>query len=74
MNTIHRCFETFSKRFEFYEYDQLGSYSDQPKDSTLWTTERFCEEVEQVRTRWLIIACDRVGILEMEYALKYKKT
>jgi proline iminopeptidase len=37
--------------FEFYEYDQLGSYySDQPKDSSLWTTERFVEEVEQVRS------------------------
>lgn len=46
------CFETFFQRegFEFYEYDQLGSYySDQPKDSSLWTTERFVEEVEQVR-------------------------
>jgi proline iminopeptidase len=44
----------FSKRgFEFYEYDQLGSYySDQPKDSSLWTTERFVEEVEQVRSHW----------------------
>ena len=42
------CFETFCQRegFEFYEYDQLGSYySDQPKDSSLWTTERFVEEV-----------------------------
>jgi proline iminopeptidase len=46
------CFETFFQRegFEFYEYDQLGSYySDQPKDSSLWTTARFVEEVEQVR-------------------------
>ncbi|MFM2441953.1 MAG: hypothetical protein RL449_594, partial [Bacteroidota bacterium] len=46
------CFETFFQRegFEFYEYDQLGSYySDQPTDSTLWKTERFVEEVEQVR-------------------------
>jgi proline iminopeptidase len=45
------CLKLFSKRgFEFYEYDQLGSYySDQPKDSSLWTTERFVEEVEQVR-------------------------
>jgi pimeloyl-ACP methyl ester carboxylesterase len=40
------CFETFFQKegFEFYEYDQLGSYySDQPKDSSLWTTERFVE-------------------------------
>jgi len=43
------CFETFFQRegFEFYEYDQLGSYySDQPKDSSLWTNERFVEELE----------------------------
>src|SRR5687768_13336635 len=46
------CFESFFPKegFEFYEYDQLGSYySDQPKDSSLWTTVRFVEEVEQVR-------------------------
>lgn len=43
------CFETFFQRegFEFYEYDQLGSYySDQPKDSSLWTIDRFVDEVE----------------------------
>ena len=35
---------------EFIYYDQLGSaYSDQPKDESLWTIERFVEEVEQVR-------------------------
>src|SRR5688500_11411669 len=46
------CFQSFfpQEGFEFYEYDQLGSYySDQPTDSSLWTTERFVEEVEQVR-------------------------
>ncbi|HZI02083.1 MAG TPA: alpha/beta fold hydrolase, partial [Flavisolibacter sp.] len=45
------CFESFFPKegFEFYEYDQLGSYySDQPTDSSLWTTESFVEEVEQV--------------------------
>ncbi|MEO6637760.1 MAG: hypothetical protein ABIN25_05760 [Ginsengibacter sp.] len=45
------CFETFFQReeFEFYEYDQLGSYySDQPTDSSLWTIPRFVDEVEQV--------------------------
>ena len=37
------------------EYDQLGSfYSDQPKDSSLWTIDRFVEEVEQVRnSTWI---------------------
>ena len=76
------CFETFFQRegFEFYEYDQLGSYySDQPKDSSLWTTERFVEEVEQVRkaihadnSNFYLLGSSWGGILAMEYALKYQ--
>ncbi len=66
--------------FEFYEYDQLGSYySDQPKDSSLWTTERFVEEMEQVRkalglnnTNFYLLGNSWGGILAMEYALKYQ--
>jgi len=77
------CFETFFQRqgFEFYEYDQLGSYySDQPKDSSLWTTARFVEEVEQVRkaigadsSNFYLLGNSWGGILAMEYALKYQK-
>lgn len=77
------CFETFFGRqgFEFYEYDQLGSYySDQPKDASLWTTERFVEEVEQVRqaigadsSNFYVLGNSWGGILAMEYALKYQK-
>lgn len=77
------CFETFFLRegFEFYEYDQLGSYySDQPKDSSLWTTARFVEEVEQVRhaigadsTNFYLLGNSWGGILAMEYALKYQQ-
>ncbi len=77
------CFETFFLRegFEFYEYDQLGSYySDQPKDSSLWTTERFVEEVEQVRqaigadsSNFYVLGNSWGGILAMEYALKYQQ-
>ena len=77
------CFETFFQRegFEFYEYDQLGSYySDQPKDSSLWTTERFVDEVEQVRkaigadkNNFYILGNSWGGILAMEYALKYQQ-
>lgn len=77
------CFETFFQRqgFEFYEYDQLGSYySDQPKDSSLWTTERFVEEVEQVRkaiggdsSNFYVLGNSWGGILAMEYALKYQQ-
>ena len=77
------CFESFFPKegFEFYEYDQLGSYySDQPKDSSLWTTERFVEEVEQVRkaigadsTNFYVLGNSWGGILGMEYALKYQQ-
>ena len=76
------CFETFFQRegFEFYEYDQLGSYySDQPKDSSLWTNERFVEEVEQVRkaigadsSNFYLLGNSWGGILAMEYALRYQ--
>jgi proline iminopeptidase len=75
-------FESFFPKegFEFYEYDQLGSYySDQPKDSSLWTTERFVEEVEQVRKalglnkdNFYLYGSSWGGILAMEYALKYQ--
>jgi len=76
------CFESFFPKegFEFYEYDQLGSYySDQPKDSSLWTIARFVEEVEQVRrtigadaTNFYVLGNSWGGILAMEYALKYQ--
>jgi proline iminopeptidase len=76
------CFESFfpQEGFEFYEYDQLGSYySDQPKDSSLWTLERFVEEVEQVRQalglnkdNFYLLGSSWGGILGMEYALKYQ--
>jgi proline iminopeptidase len=76
------CFESFfpKEQIEFYEYDQLGSfYSDQPKDSSLWTTERFVEEVEQVRKalglnkdNFFLLGNSWGGILAMEYALKYQ--
>jgi len=77
------CFESFFPKegFEFYEYDQLGSYySDQPKDSSLWTTARFVEEVEQVRkaihadsSNFYVLGNSWGGILAMEYALKYQQ-
>jgi proline iminopeptidase len=77
------CFESFFPKegIEFYEYDQLGSYySDQPKDSSLWTTERFVEEVEQVRkaigadkNNFYVLGNSWGGILGMEYALKYQQ-
>jgi proline iminopeptidase len=81
----HEFFESFEsflpqEGIEFYEYDQLGSFfSDQPKDSSLWTTARFVEEVEQVRKalglnkdNFYLLGHSWGGILAMEYALKYQ--
>jgi proline iminopeptidase len=77
------CFESFfpAKGYEFYEYDQLGSYrSDQPSDSSLWTVDRFVEEVEQVRraigadaSNFYLLGNSWGGILAMSYALKYQE-
>ena len=82
----HEYFESFDSFFpkegiEYYYYDQLGSYySDQPTDSSLWTIERFVEEVEEVRTalgldssNFYLLGNSWGGILGMEYALKYQR-
>ncbi len=76
-------FESFfpQRGFEFYEYDQLGShYSDQPIDTSLWTIERFVEEVEQVRqalgmdsTNFYLLGNSWGGLLAMEYALEHQE-
>jgi proline iminopeptidase len=76
------CFESFFPKegFEFYEYDQLGAVnSDQPRDSSLWTTDRYVEEVEQVRkaigadeNNFYVLGNSWGGILGMAYALKYQ--
>jgi len=70
-----------SEGIQFVLYDQLGShYSDQPTDSSLWTVERFVEEVEQVRqalhldnTNFYLLGHSWGGILATEYALKYQQ-
>jgi proline iminopeptidase len=77
------CFESFfpQQSFEMIEYDQLGSYySDQPKDSSLWTTDRFVEEVKQVRKalglnkdNLYLLGNSWGGLLALEYALKYQQ-
>ncbi len=76
------CFESFfpAEGIEFIYYDQLGSYfSDKPTDSSLWVTERFVEEVEQVRKalnltkdNFYLLGHSWGGILAVEYALKYQ--
>lgn len=77
------CMESFlpQEGVEFIYYDQLGSaYSEQPQDTSLWSTPRFVEEVEQVRTalgldqnNFYLLGHSWGGILAMEYALKYQQ-
>jgi proline iminopeptidase len=75
------CFEDFlpQRGIEYYYYDQLGSaYSDQPDDPSLWTVERFREEVEQVRAglgleSFYLYGQSWGGLLAIEYALKYQQ-
>jgi proline iminopeptidase len=75
------CFEDFlpQEGIEFYYYDQLGSaYSDRPKDKSLWTVDRFREEVEQVRialrlNNFYLYGQSWGGMLGIEYALKYQQ-
>jgi proline iminopeptidase len=77
------CFNGYlpPERIEYIYYDQLGSYySDQPSDTSLWTIERFVEEVEQVRKtlnlnedNFYLLGQSWGGILAMEYALKYQE-
>jgi len=74
------CFEDFLPQagIQFIYYDQLGSaYSDQPDDPSLWTVERFREEVEQVRValgleQFYLFGHSWGGMLGIEYALQYQ--
>ncbi|MFU8861647.1 MAG: proline iminopeptidase-family hydrolase [Cyclonatronaceae bacterium] len=76
------CFDSFLPQagIEFYFYDQLESfYSDRPNDSSLWSVERYVDEVEQVRkalglnsANFFLYGHSWGGILAMEYALKYQ--
>lgn len=80
---LYECFDGYfpNESIEYIYYDQLGSYySDQPNDNSLWTNERFVEEVEQVRialgcnnSNFYVLGQSWGGILAMEYALKYQK-
>ena len=80
----HEYFECFDSylphaEIEYYYYDQLeSSYSDQPGDTTLWSIERYIDEVEQVRqalgmnaNNFYLLGHSWGGILAIEYALKY---
>lgn len=80
---LYECFDGYlpQEGIEYIYYDQLGSYySDQPSgDTSLWTIDRFVEEVEQVRkalgldsTNFYLLGQSWGGILAAEYALKYQ--
>lgn len=79
---VFDCFDGYlpSEGIEYIYYDQLGSYfSDQPSDTSLWTIERFVDEVEQVRValeldkeNFYVLGQSWGGILAMEYALKHQ--
>ena len=66
---------------EYYYYDQLGSgYSSVPDEPSLWTIERFVDEVEQVRQglglgpeNFFLLGHSWGGVLAIEYALKYQE-
>ena len=79
---LEACDSYFPKAgIEYYYYDQLESaYSDQPDDRSLWTIDRFVDEVEQVRQalglnneNFYLLGHSWGGILGIEYALKYQE-
>ncbi|MFL6602549.1 MAG: proline iminopeptidase-family hydrolase [Steroidobacteraceae bacterium] len=73
------CFEDFLPQagVRFWYYDQLGcGFSDTPDDASLWTLDRYRDEVEQVRRalgldRFILYGHSWGGMLTLEYALKY---
>ena len=82
----HEYFEALERfagaeGIELVYYDQLGSaWSDQPKDDSLWTVERFVDEVEQVRQAlgltkddFYLLGHSWGGILATEYALAHQE-
>ena len=79
---VYECADGYfpQEGIEYIYYDQLGSYySEQPDDLSLWTTDRFVEEVEQLRKalnlgpdNFYLLGQSWGGILAMEYALKYQ--
>lgn len=80
LNHIYlECLEDFLPQagIEVYYYDQLGSlFSDNPDDTSLWTIERYTDEVEEVRKalgleNFYLYGHSWGGMLGYEYALKY---
>ncbi len=73
------CLEDFLPQagIRFWYYDQLGcGFSDAPQEPSLWTVDRYREEVEQVRKalgleRFVLYGHSWGGMLGMEYALHH---
>ena len=63
--------------YQVVRYDQLGSgRSDQPDDSSLWTVDHFCQEVDVVRQalgfeRMHLLGQSWGSFLSLEYALNF---
>jgi proline iminopeptidase len=80
---LYESFDVWFPRagIEYYYYDQLGSFrSDQPDDDSLWTLERFVDEVEQVRralgldsSNFVLLGQSWGGLLAMEYAVHHQQ-
>jgi proline iminopeptidase len=81
----HEYFEACDSFFpaagiEYHYYDQLGSgNSEVPDEPSLWTIDRFVEEVEQVRVAlglgpelFFLFGQSWGGVLAIEYALRYQ--
>ena len=74
------CFEDFLPQHgvQFFYYDQLGvGNSDQPDDASLWTVDRYREEVEQVRKglgldHFYLLGHSWGGMLGIEYAVAHQ--
>jgi len=73
------CFEDFLPQagIRFWYYDQLGcGFSDRPDDPSLWTIDRYRDEVEQVRAalgldRFVLYGHSWGAMLAIEYALAH---
>ncbi len=80
---LYECFDVWFPRegIEYYYYDQLGSFrSDRPDDPSLWTLDRFVDEVEQVRKaldldqdNFVLLGQSWGGLLALEYAVHYQQ-
>jgi proline iminopeptidase len=80
---LYECFDGYLpyEGIEYIYYDQLGSHrSDNPDDPSLWTIERFVDEVDQVRQalnlthdNFYLLGQSWGGMLAMEYALAHQE-